>query len=133
MKQKERLRYVENSYAEIWFEDGIVHIVYKPGAVLNINNIKPIVQDRIKVSDGKVSPILIDLRNLVTSDNATRSYLATDEAEKYLNAGAMLINNEIQRLLMNLYLKIDRPRLPAKVFTNREKALEWLQQFKYLN
>lgn len=133
MKQKERLRYIENDYAEIWFEDGIVHIVYKPGCVLNINNIKPIVEDRIKVSDGKLSPILIDLRNLVSSDNATRSYLATEEAEKYLNAGAMLINNEIQRLLMNLYLKIDKPRLPAKVFTSREKALEWLEQFKYLN
>ncbi len=126
-------RYLENEYAEIWFENGIVHIVYKPGCVLNINNIKPIVQDRLKVSAGTKSPILIDLRNVVSSDNATRSYLATEEAERYLNAGAMLITNEIQRLLMNLYLKIDKPNLPARVFTNREKALEWLEQFKYLN
>lgn len=126
-------RYLENDYAEIWFENGVVHIVYKPGCVLNINNIKPIVEDRIKVSNEKVSPILIDLRNVVSSDNGTRSYLATPYAEKYLNAGAMLINNEIQRLLMNLYLKIDKPNLPARVFTNREKALAWLEQFKYLN
>lgn len=126
-------RYLENDYAEIWFENGIVHIVYKPGCVLNINNIKPIVEDRIKVSNGRISPILIDLRNVVTSDNAARSYLATPEAERYLNAGAMLITNEIQRLLMNLYLRIDKPNLPAKVFTNKEKALEWLEQFKYLN
>jgi hypothetical protein len=126
-------RYLENDYAEIWVEDGIVHIVYKPGCILNINNIKPIVQDRIKVSNEMVSPILIDLRNLVSSDNATRAYLATPEAEKYLSAGAMLISNEIQKLLMNLYLKIDVPKLPAKVFTNKEKALEWLNQFKFSN
>ena len=37
-------RYLENDYAEIWFEDGIVHIVYKSGCILTINNIKPIVQ-----------------------------------------------------------------------------------------
>lgn len=128
-----RDRYIENDFAEIWFESGIVHIVYKAGCVLNITNIKPIVQDRIKVSNGKVSPILIDLRNLVTSDNATRAYLATPEAEKYLNSGAMLITNEIQKLLMNLYLKIDVPKLPAKVFTNKEKALEWLERFKFHN
>lgn len=126
-------RYLENDYAEIWFENGIVHIVYKPGCVLNINNIKLIVQCRLKVSAGTKGPILIDLRNLVSSDNATRAYLATPEAEKYLSAGAMLITNEIQKLLMNLYLKIDKPNLPARVFTNREKALEWLEQFKYLN
>ena len=126
-------RYLENEYAEIWFEDGIVHIVYKAGCILNINNIKPIVQDRIKVSNGMISPILIDLRNLVSSDNATRAYLATPEAEKYLSAGAMLINNEIQKLLMNLYLKIDVPKLPAKVFTNEEKAMVWLSQFKFSN
>ena len=126
-------RYLENDYAEIWFENGIVHIVYKPGCVLNINNIKLIVQDRLKVSAGTKGPILIDFRNLVSSDNATRSYLATPEAERYLNAGAILITNEIQRLIMNLYLKIDKPNLPARVFTNREKALEWLEQFKYLN
>jgi hypothetical protein len=126
-------RYLENDYAEIWFENGIVHIVYKPGCVLNINNIKLIVEGRLKVSAGTKGPILIDLRNVVSSDNATRSYLATPEAEKYLSAGAMLITNEIQRLLMNLYFKIDKPNLPARVFTNREKALEWLEQFKYLN
>jgi hypothetical protein len=126
-------RYLENEFAEIWFEDGIVHIVYKAGCILNINNIKPIVQDRIKVSNGVISPILIDLRNLVSSDNATRAYLATPEAEKYLSAGAMLINNEIQKLLMNLYLKIDVPKLPAKVFTSEEKAMVWLNQFKFSN
>ena len=126
-------RYLENDYAEIWFENGKVHIVYKRGCVLNINNIKLIVQDRLKVSAGTKGPILIDFRNLVSSDNATRSYLATPEAERYLNAGAILITNEIQRLIMNLYLKIDKPTLPARVFTNREKALEWLEQFKYLN
>ncbi len=126
-------RYQENEFAEIWFENGIVHILYKPGCVLNIANIKQLVEDRIKVSNGQTSPILIDLRNLVSSDNATRSYLATPEAEKYLCAGAMIINNELQKLLMNLYLKIDKPRLPARVFTNKEKALEWLEQFKYFN
>ena len=113
--------------------NGIVHIVYKPNTILNIDNIKPIVQDRVTVSNGIVSPILIDLRNVISSDNATRAYLATPEAEKYLSAGAMLINNQIQSLLMNLYLKIDVPRLPAKVFTDRNKALLWLEHFKFYN
>ena len=126
-------RYIENEFAQVWFENGVVHILYKPGCVLNINNIKLIVEDRITVSNGKTSPILIDLRNLVSSDNATRSYLATPEAERYLCAGAMIINNELQKLLMNLYLKIDKPNLPARVFTSKEKALEWLEQFKYFN
>ncbi len=126
-------RYLENKYVEIWFDNGLVYEIFKPGCILTISAAREIVQDRLKVSDGKISPIFIDLRNMVSTENAARSYLASAEAHEYLSAGGLLINNEIQRLLMNLWLKIDKPYVPVKGFTNENKALEWLEQFKYLN
>ena len=130
---KEKDRYLENEYVEIWFENGLVHEIFKPGCVLTMYAAKVIVRDRLYVSGQKISPIFIDLRNMVTADNASRAFLATRESQEYLSAGALLISNEIQRLLMNLWLKINKPLIPTKGFTDETKALTWLEQFKYLN
>ena len=126
-------RYLENEFVEIWFQGGLVYEVFKPYTSITVKAAEIIVRDRLKVSDGKTSPIFIDLRNVVTIDNASRSFLAQTEAVEYLTAGAILITNEIQRLLMNLWLKIDKPLIPTRGFTDKEKALQWLEQFKYLN
>ncbi len=126
-------RYIENEYVEIWFENGLVYEVFKPGTVINIAAAERIVKDRLTVSAGKTSPIFIDLRQMVATDNRSRSFLASEEAQEFLSAGALLINNEIQRLLMNLWLKIDRPYIPVKGFTDMAKALEWLETYKYMN
>lgn len=128
-----RERYVENQYAEIWFENGLVYAICKPDCVLSIDATRLIVQDRKRVSNGKKSPIFLDLRNMVSADNATRTYLASAESQEYITAGAILINNYIQRMLMNLWLKIDKPVIPTKGFTDKEKALQWLEQYKFLN
>jgi hypothetical protein len=125
-------RYLENNYVEIWFENGLVHEIFKPQCVLTLESAEDIVRDRLKVSDGKMSPIFIDLRNMVSTTNAARSYMASTEAQAYLSAGALLINNEIHQLLLNLWLKIDKPFIPTKGFTDKQKALLWLEQYKYL-
>src|SRR5690348_6389401 len=102
-------RCIENEYVEIWYENGLIYEIFKPNSVITIKAAEIIVRDRMKVSDQKISPIFIDSRNVISMDNASRSYLAKKEAQEYLSAGALLINNEIQRFLMNLWLRIDKP------------------------
>jgi hypothetical protein len=70
---------------------------------------------------------------MISTENAARAYMASRPAQQFLSAGAILINNEIHRLLMNLWLKIDKPYIPTKSFTDKEKALEWLKSFKFQN
>ena len=128
-----REKYVNNQYAEIWFENGLVHTVFKPDTIITVDVAERVTNDRLKVSDGKLSPIFIDLRNMVSTENAARTYMASPPAQQFLSAGAVLINNEIHRLLMNLWLKIDKPYIPTKSFTDKGKALEWLETFKVQN
>src|SRR5687767_6938131 len=101
--------YIENQYIEIWFENGLVHAVAKPDTILTRAVAETLVETRLKVSNKRTSPILIDFRNVVAADNASRSFMASSESQKYLSAGAILINNQIHKLLMNLWLKIDKP------------------------
>jgi hypothetical protein len=129
--QKEK--YVENPYAEIWFENGVIYTVFKPNTVITMEVAERVTEDRIKVSEGRTLPIFIDLRNMVSTENAARAYMASKSAQKFISAGAILINNEIHRLLTNLWLKIDRPIIPTKSFTEKEKALQWLERYKFQN
>ncbi len=128
-----RERYIENNFYEIWCEDGIVFTVYKKDTVLSLEVSKQSVLDRLKVSDNRPMPFCCDIRNVVTTDTKARKYMASREAVEYITAGAFLIDNEIMRLAGNIFIKIDKPLVPAKLFTDRDKAITWLQQFKFLS
>lgn len=128
-----RERYSENSYAEIWFEDGIIYTVFKPDVSLNLTVVKEVVSMRLQVSNKINSPIFIDLRNVVYTDTEARKYMAKRESVEYLTAGGLLIDNEIMRLAGNIFIKIDKPLIPTKLFTDKDKAMRWLQPYRFIN
>lgn len=125
--------YIESAFYEIWCEDGVVFSVYKKDTILSLEVSKLSVRDRLKVSNNRPMPFCCDLRNVVTTDTKARKYMASKEAVEYLTAGAFLIDNEIMRLEGNIFIKIDKPLVPAKLFTDKEKALTWLQPFKFMS
>jgi len=125
-----RESYIENDFVELWIEDGIIHEVFKPSLiVLDIENAKKIVADRLKVSNGIARPILVDTRNAVSVDKETRIYFASAESLYLLRAGALLIKNPIAKFMGNFFIAVDRPKMPVKIFNNKEHALRWLKRF----
>jgi hypothetical protein len=123
----------ENEYVAYWIEKNILNIFYKPGLIINMAVANQIVLDRLKISNGVTRPILTDARHFVSIDNLSLKYLKSREASRYVSAGAFLIDNYIHRLVGNIFLNIDKPLIPAKLFTDKEKALQWLEQFKFIN
>ncbi|MDQ3191064.1 MAG: STAS/SEC14 domain-containing protein [Bacteroidota bacterium] len=101
--------------------------------VLTLDLAKNIVESRLKISDGITRPILIDIRNLVSVDKAAREYLASHEATFLLSAGAIsfgsTFKNYMAILAGNVFIKIDKPAIPTKLFTEKDKALQWLRTY----
>jgi len=126
-------RYTEHAFFEIWYEDGIIFTVFKKNTTLNLEISQQVVAARLKVSANKPTPIFIDLRNVHYTDTKARKYLATKEAVECITAGAMLLDNEIMKLAGNIFIKIDQPLIPTKLFTDTDKALLWLQSYKQTN
>lgn len=123
-------RYFESNFFEIWFEDGIIFTVFKKNTVLDLPLSQIAVATRLKVSQGTHAPMFVDLRNVFYTDTKARKYMATREAVEYITAGAFLIDNEIMKLAGNIFIKIDKPLVPVKLFTDEAKALLWLQTYK---
>jgi hypothetical protein len=120
----------EQQIAKIWIENDIMNIVFHPETVISIEDAKKVVQERIKLCNNKDYPIYADVGGVISIDAATRKYFKGPEARKNAKATAMYVNTPISRFLGNLFMKVDRPIMPTKMFTNREKALKWLNQFK---
>ncbi|MGP8217413.1 MAG: STAS/SEC14 domain-containing protein [Bacteroidia bacterium] len=123
--------YIDHEFFEIWLENGIVYEIFKKNSILDLPLARQVVQERLKVSNCNYTPIFIDLRNIFYTDTKARKYLATQEAVNYITAGAMLLDNEIMKLAGNIFIKIDKPLIPTKLFTDRDKALLWLQSYKH--
>ena len=123
--------YIENQYVQVGLRDEIVYTEYKQNLIINMEVARRyIVEERLKISNGITRPFLADIRNLKSVDNDARDYLASDEACQFISAIAIVTGNRIQQLFANFYLIFSQPTIPTKLFTNKEKGLQWLRQYK---
>ncbi len=121
----------ENEDFKTFIENDIVHVVYKKSGALEVEVAMLAVEKRLEIAGpNSTMPLFIDFRKPQGGTKATRKYLATPESIRGLSIGAMLINSVPTMIAFNLYMKIDKPPLHMKVFVSKEKALNWLEQFK---
>jgi hypothetical protein len=125
--------YMENDHCRIWLSNGIVFMEYKPRLVMNVEIAKQMVVDRLKVSNGISRPIFLDGRNFVSMDRATMKYYKTKEVVQCVTAAAFLTGNALTSLAGNIFLTLEKPLVPTKLFSDEKKALEWLEKYKFLN
>jgi hypothetical protein len=63
-----------------------------------------------------------------TLTKKARSLTATKEHSDNTIAIAFYSNNATLQFVGNMYLKIDKPHVPTKIFSNLNTAKEWLQE-----
>lgn len=121
---------IETHTAKIWLDgDGILHMEVLPKAVLTL----PAVQENTEVvnqlAQGKRKPVFIDISGLVGITRDARSFSAGEGVNNVLTALAILIRSPLARTFGNVWLGINKPVFPARLFTSRDEAIEWLKGF----
>ena len=117
----------ENDFAKYWIENDILFFEYKDNVEIDLDAAKAIVNDRIKFQDYKDFPILADFRRVKSINKEAREYLAKS-GSKNVTACAVLTDSPVNRIMLNFYLKIDKPVTPTRMFSSNDEALEWLHQ-----
>jgi hypothetical protein len=112
-------------------DENIVLASYIPKLEINIDIARELVQNRMAFIENKPHYILIDFTNVRSVTKDARDYM-NDPAGGLsgILGGAFLSNNVVATLFINLYLKVNRPTIPAKFFTNKAEALDWLVKIK---
>ncbi len=121
--------YIENEFAELWIEDGIVFFTYKPDKNIDLSAAKKIVSDRVSMQKNNTMPVFCDLRGLKEMNKEARDYMAKD-GSNLVKTVAVLIGSPVTKIMLNFYMSINQPITPTRMFTDKDKALEYLQPLK---
>ena len=74
--------------------------------------------------------VFSNMPEFTTASKETREFVAQGWHKDFIAAEAFVIQSLGQKILGNFFLNINKPIVPAKVFTNKEDALHWLGKFK---
>ena len=126
--QKQQFRYATLSKD---IDDEIIYAIYIPKLEINLEIAEELVQNRMAFSENKPHYIVIDFTNVKSVTKGARDYMNDPEAGlKGILGGAFLSNSVVATLFVNLYLKVNNPTIPAKFFTNKADAINWLKKIK---
>lgn len=120
----------KQSRANMYIEDGIFYIIHAQGTVIDLADAKDGVAKRLEICKGKKYPLFVDGRGIKKFDKQARAYLAGPDGIKGVSAGAFLINSRIKELLANAWFSLNKPAVPTKLFTKKEDAIKWLENYK---
>lgn len=129
----EKMKKVETSIAEMHIdEDGILQIKIKKGAHLTLESIKEYYTETNKLLGENKALVLFDASADYTITEEAKKFGQTDEATENRIAIAYITNSITNKLVYNLYVKVYKPKVPMKMFSNKEKGLAWLKSFYVL-
>lgn len=97
---------------------------------MDIDFVKYSVDRRIAHSENNAYPCLFDVTKVKHSTKEARDYLANNGNELVL-ASALIVNSPMLKMAANFYVAVNKPVNPTKIFTDKDQALDWLNQFKY--
>lgn len=81
----------------------------------------------ISLTNGKPYCILVTAGHLSSISKEAKELTASKDFAQNTVAKAFLVDSLGHKIVGNLYLKINKPHIKTKVFTNRELAIDWLR------
>jgi len=117
------------NYIDAFIEDGIVYVTFTYEHYTE-QMIDSAIKQRLTITIDKEYPMFADIRKIKGGTREARQRLAQKDAAIGTKAVAIYANSKVQEVMYNFFNAIYKAPSPAKMFTNKEKAIKWLQQFK---
>lgn len=110
--------------------DDIIRVQYKPSKHLTLEDAEQIVAERLNFYKDLTAPVLIKNARVKSIEKAAREYLFDKEKGlKNVKAVAVVHANIVTQLLATMIFHRHTPTIPHKMFTDEQKAINWLKQF----
>ncbi len=109
--------------------DGICYTVVKPNSVIELQDAHANTLAVKEVSSGSTFPILVNLKEINYISKEARNHFSMQNRSAGVTAIAMLIKSPGSRIIGNFFLGLNKPTVPTKLFTDKNKAIAWLKQF----
>ena len=107
-------------------EDGLHVIRVLEGVHIDIETMKEDHRQSIAFTGGQKMFALYDSRNFFTITDEARSYVQSGITDQYRHATAVIANSPGMRLLVNFFIRFNKPKTPFRMFGDESSAREWL-------
>ncbi len=108
------------------YENGIMNVVFKENCSVGIKDAEEAVNWVSEIANGRRFLNLMEGENNSEVDAEVRAFSASKNQNKFTIADALVVNSVAHKLLTNFYLKFNKPVKPTRLFTDKERAIEWL-------
>jgi hypothetical protein len=69
---------------------------------------------------------LVDIRDMLFVDSKVRNYAAA-QYRSHVAGSAILLGSRFTVTFANLFMKFSKPKVPTKLFTKEDDAIQWLK------
>lgn len=105
--------------------EGVLHLVWKPGTVLEAADVHAAIAKVNEVADGAEHPMLIDMANTQEVTRQAKSVFSVKCAASRI---ALLGSNPVSRVIANFAMARRTLPCPTRFFASRNEAMNWLLQ-----
>ncbi|MEO6305122.1 MAG: STAS/SEC14 domain-containing protein [Bacteroidia bacterium] len=117
-----------NAYTMNVHDDLLIEFKVKKNVKLQAADIWESREQSVNYMPGKKFYVLFETDdNFDVSVDARRAG-ASEEYSKHVAAVALCSNRLHEKIIGNLFLKINNPIVPTRFFDDRQKAIEWLKE-----
>lgn len=113
----------------VYIQDGIMFVEFLKEHV-DFEDVDLGIKKRIEMAEGKSFAMLSDITRGKSITREARQRMGEKDAGAGVKAVAIIVGSKIHEVLFNFFHSVYKSPAPAKLFTNKEKALKWLEQYK---
>lgn len=111
-------------------KDGIIQAYFYDNYNGEIEDAINIVETFKILKEDRKCLVLLVVEDGATFSKEARAYVASDEVSKIVSGDAFIIKSMALKILMNGYLKFNKPNRPTRFFNEEQAAIDWLNEIK---
>ena len=107
--------------------EGIIRLQLNDRADIEVHHIDEIYKANQKLSEGSKYSLLVIIGKYTNVSPEARELAANKELSKNRTSLAFVTDSLAHKLVVNFFIKFNRPSTPTKLFTDEEEAIRWLK------
>jgi hypothetical protein len=109
-------------------ENGLIIVRVRNGAHQSLADARENLAAALAETRSVRRPLLIDIRDAQPLDAEARHHYSGQTLVDGFSALALLVDvKPLGRMMGNVYFRIARPGIPTQLFTDEDRAIEWLE------
>lgn len=115
-------------FATVQYKNRIAIVHVSREVQLTAEMVRNIQLAALEMSGGEMHAHLVDVSRDVSSTVEARKYSAKNDLMNHHIAYAMVGRSLPVRILANSFIKMNRPKVPTRLFRTEKEAMEWLEK-----